>query len=229
MVSIVIPAFNEEATVADVVRAALSYGGAKQVIVVDDGSTDKTADAARASGAMVIRLEQNSGKARAMDAGVRAATSDVIVFLDADVTGLDAERISRIAGPVIRGEKEMYVGIRARKTIMLNSVLHLFPILGGERAITRALWEAVPKRRKKGFEIEIALNHAAKSTTKGMGFELVPGIKNTIKEKKYGLVLGFLRRLRMIWQIACVSFDIYALEQLKAGTLRLKKVFVAAE
>jgi glycosyltransferase involved in cell wall biosynthesis len=223
MVSIIIPAYNEAKTVGAVVRAALSYaketaadsGRPSEVIVVDDGSTDGTAEAARAAGASVIRLSENGGKASAMNAGVQTAKNDVIIFLDADVTGLDAEKIGRIAAPVLRKEREMYVGVRARKTIVLNALLHVFPVLGGERALTKELWTRVPARRKRGFEIEISLNHAAKNMPKGMGFELIAGVRNTIKEKKYGLAIGFYRRLVMIWQVLRASIEIYAIEPVK--------------
>ena len=215
MVSIIIPAYNEEGTIGDVVSSALKFSGGKEVIVVDDGSEDKTAQIARALGAKVITLAENQGKAGAMEAGVLAALSDVILFLDADVIGLTNEKLDKIVQPVLRGDKEMYVAIRARRTFWLNRILHIFPILGGERALTRELWNSVPKKHKKGFEIEIALNHAAKQTKKGMGFEIIYGLRHIIKEKKYGFFVGLARRLRMSYQVARISLAIYVAAPLK--------------
>lgn len=209
-VSIVIPAFNEASIIGLSIEEALCCVEASEVIVVDDGSTDGTADAARlAAPSVVIRLACNGGKAAAMDAGVRAARNDIILFMDADVSGHTPETLSRIVQPVITGQYEMYVGLRARNTVWLNRLLHFFPIIGGERAVTRRLWETVPGAYQEGFKIEIALNHTAKQFEPGMGFELISGTRHHTKEKKYGLWLGSVRRLYMIFDVVMISVQIY--------------------
>jgi cellulose synthase/poly-beta-1,6-N-acetylglucosamine synthase-like glycosyltransferase len=78
--SVVIPAHDAEATIGRAVAALAGH----DVVVVDDGSRDGTGDKARAAGARVVRLETKGGPARARNAGVRAAESDVVVFTDAD-------------------------------------------------------------------------------------------------------------------------------------------------
>lgn len=177
---------------------------------MDDGSSDMTADlAARAGASKVIRLAQNGGKAAAMAAGVQAASDDIILFLDADITGLTPDKLSSIVQPVIDGRFAMFVGVRARKTIWLNKLLHYTPIIGGERAVTRQLWDSVPQRYREGFKIEIALNHRAKHFAHGMGFALIPGTVHQIKEKKYGLFTGLLRRVLMIADLLVISGQIY--------------------
>ncbi|WP_416139577.1 glycosyltransferase family 2 protein [Halomonas sp. HK25] len=212
MVSIVIPAFNEAATVGRCANAGLHHPSVDEVIVVDDGSSDGTGEAAAAAGATVIRLDKNSGKAAAMDAGIRAAKHNIILFLDADVTGYTEQMLTRIANPVIDGKFEMYVGVRARETIWLNRLLRFFPIISGERAVTRRLWDSIPIKNRKGFKIEIALNHASKQFKRGMGFELITGTRHHIKERKYGLLLGFWRRVKMVAEIVVISFRLYLLE-----------------
>ena len=98
-----------------------------------------------------------------MSRGVAAARNDLIFFCDADLTGLTAEAISRILTPVLLRDYGMFVGIRARRTYWANRLLHFTPILGGERALTRALWDQVPPAYKRNFQIEIALNFFAKT------------------------------------------------------------------
>ncbi|HEX6928299.1 MAG TPA: glycosyltransferase [Gammaproteobacteria bacterium] len=211
MVSVIIPAFNEEATIARKVGEVIDHPSVREVIVVDDGSNDRTAALAAAAGARVIHHARNGGKAAALDAGVAASSGNCLLFLDADVTGYTHAALSRIIDPVVSGHYEMFVGIRARRTIWLNRVLHFFPIIGGERALTRELWSSVPHDRKQGFQIEITLNYFAKQTAKGMGFALIPGTRHYTKEKKYGLMVGLFRRAGMIRDVVAVSFRLYVL------------------
>ncbi|HEX7030371.1 MAG TPA: glycosyltransferase [Gammaproteobacteria bacterium] len=211
MVSVIIPAFDEAATIAQKVAEVIDHPSVREVIVVDDGSNDATAELAAAAGARVIRHTENGGKAAAMDAGVAASSGQYLLFLDADVTGYTHAMLSRIIDPVVSGRYEMFVGIRARRTIWLNRILHFFPILGGERALTRELWQSVPHHYKQGFQIEITMNWCAKWTGKGMGFALIPGTHHRIKEKKYGLFVGLVRRIDMFRQVIAISFRLYVI------------------
>lgn len=222
MVSVIIPAFDEADTIAAVVASVLPHPWVEEVIVVDDGSGDATAAVATQAGARVIRLDRNSGKTAAMAAGVHAAKSDILLFLDADVTGHSEQALSRIMQPVIDGRYEMHVGLRARSTLILNRLLRYFPIIGGERALTRRLWEALPADHVNGFEVEIALNYTAKQFDKGMGFELIYGTTHRTKEHKYGLLVGLARRLRMIGHVVSISFRLYVLGAIQRVYGRIK-------
>ena len=82
--SIVIPAKNEAATIADVVASARSEYPEAEIIVVDDGSTDATADLAEAAGASVIRHPESLGNGAAVKSGARAATGEILALMDGD-------------------------------------------------------------------------------------------------------------------------------------------------
>lgn len=113
-VSVVIPALNEEEPIAEVVRAVLATKLAQEVIVVDNGSTDRTSARAREAGARVVS-EPTPGYGRACAAGVRAAknNSEIIAFLDGD--GSDcAELMPRIVQPIIDRTQDFVIGSRTR-------------------------------------------------------------------------------------------------------------------
>jgi len=82
--SIVIPAKNEAAAIGKVVAAATSHYPDAEVIVVDDGSSDATADEARQAGAIVVQHPESLGNGAAVKSGARAASGDVIAFMDGD-------------------------------------------------------------------------------------------------------------------------------------------------
>jgi len=112
MTTAVIPAFNEEKTVAEVIAGARRH--VSEVLVVDDGSKDSTAEKAVAAGAKVIRIPRNSGKANALSIGLTTAAingSDIVVCLDADGQH-DPDDIPRIIGPIVDGRADMVIGSR---------------------------------------------------------------------------------------------------------------------
>lgn len=222
MVSIIIPAFNESKTIGPLVRSLVGHPSIAEIIVVDDGSTDTTVQQATDAGARVIRMEKNGGKGAAMDRGVSHASSDIILFLDADLAGITHQKISRIINPVLENRYDMYIGILSRRNYWLNRILHIFPILAGTRAVRRTLWDVVPLRYKKGFQIEIALNYFSRTTERHSGFEVVGGISHAIKEKKHGLLLGMWYRLIMIGHIISISFQLYIVFSLKQ---RIRSLF----
>ncbi|MEO6923291.1 MAG: glycosyltransferase family 2 protein, partial [Bryocella sp.] len=122
-VAIVIPAWNESATIADVVRSARAYG---LPIVVDDGSTDETAALAREAGAEVISHEQNRGYDGALNSGFQRASElecEIIVTADADGQH-DPMLITKFVDAIDRGA-DVVIGIRSRKQRFAE---HLFAL-----------------------------------------------------------------------------------------------------
>jgi glycosyltransferase involved in cell wall biosynthesis len=114
MISVVIPALNEEEPIAAVVRHCLATGLARDVIVVDNGSSDRTTERALGAGAKVVS-EPTPGYGRACAAGIRAlsAECDIIVFLDGD--GSDCpEFMPQLVEPIQRGEQDFVIGSRTR-------------------------------------------------------------------------------------------------------------------
>lgn len=108
----IIPAYNEERFIASVALATRDY--ATHVIVVDDGSTDRTAYLAEAAGAVVVRMPQNGGKAEALNAGFRRSREfkpDVVVCLDGDAQHEPSE-IPRLMRPILAKEADVVIGSR---------------------------------------------------------------------------------------------------------------------
>jgi len=112
-VSVIIPAFNEGAAIADVIAALGAAGPWHEIIVVDDGSGDDTSARATAAGATVVRHPYNKGNGAAVKSGVRRATGEYVMIIDGDGqhSAADAQRlVARL------GEYDLVIGARSSST-----------------------------------------------------------------------------------------------------------------
>ena len=171
-VTVILPAFNEEVSIGSVVLLTRYY--ADSVIVVDDGSSDRTAEIARKAGAEVIVHEVNKGKGAALKTGFAAADdlgADIIVTMDSDGQHNPAE-IPKLVEPIIKGKADMVNGSRylngldkntpayrrVGQTILdevtnLNSGLHITDSQSGFRAFS-ASTKDIFRFKAQGMAIE---------------------------------------------------------------------------
>ena len=201
-VAAVVPAFNEEKTVGAVVRALKACPLIGEVVVVSDGSTDRTEEeAVRAGADRLLRLPENVGKGEAMRRGADAVKAGTLFFCDADLLGFSPENAVEILRPVIDGRYDMCTGLRDRGPLLTRVIAHL-PLLSGERALRRPVLEGVPPEFLQGFRVEIALNYFCRAN--GLPYGSVPtrGVRNFRKMEKVGFLRGLAGYLQMIWQIA---------------------------
>lgn len=112
-ITAIIPAYNEQISIGSVVLAARNY--VDRVLVIDDGSTDRTSEIAELAGAEIIHHEKNMGKGEALKTGFHAAEdSDILVTIDGDGQHKTSE-IPNIIQPIIDGEADIVNGSRYLK------------------------------------------------------------------------------------------------------------------
>jgi glycosyltransferase involved in cell wall biosynthesis len=197
--TVLIPAYNEEATIAKVVRVAKEAGF--PVVVADDGSKDRTAQEAERAGAKVVRLGENRGKGGAIAEGLKAVATPLVLLLDADLLGLKPEHLHALLAPVARGEAEMTVGVFRGGRLSTDLAMRLTPFLSGQRALATEALKGVPGLAGARYDLELLLTRHARARGWRVRYLPLPGVSQVMKEEKRGLLKGFLHRLRMYWEI----------------------------
>lgn len=200
-VAAIVAAFNEESTIGPIVKALAESGRFREVIVISDGSTDRTAEIARMNGASLVhQLPWKHGKGSALMHGVAHTDAEILFFCDADLIGFSAEHIDRVLNPVLNGKLAMCVGLRDRGGFIMKLSAHL-PLIGGERAMRRHVFEDIPDKYLHGFMVESALNYYCRSRKLPYGTVELPGLGIRRKMQKVGFWKGLMEYIHMDWQV----------------------------
>lgn len=204
MIVAIVPALNSEDTVAATVHALGSIAQVESVVVVDDGSSDATAEMARNAGADVVVLDENRGKGGAVSAGVRAIDGvEVVLLVDAD-TGDTAKAAAALIGPVVdrsaamtvavvpdaagRGGFGLVVGV-AREALLRATGQKFAAPLSGQRAIRKEVLDQVELAPRFGLEVGLTLDVCELN-------EVVVEVEAAFDHRHTGRNLaGFLHRL----------------------------------
>ena len=170
-VSVVIPAYNEEATIRRVIETAKD-ADTDEIIVVDDGSKDRTSRIAAKAGARVIKHSKNMGKGAAMSTGVENSRGNMIVFLDADLRSLTPASINRLIRPLKDDDadfvKSYYSQYRSKTGTsfflyrpllrkLFNNIDFTHPV-SGQISGRRSFFERIEFRDDYGTDISILLD-----------------------------------------------------------------------
>lgn len=214
MISAIIPAYNEESTIAKLVSTLKTSGLFSEIFVVNDGSTDRTAFQAQRNGATVISLPKNMGKGGALTVGVRASKEPIILFLDADISGITAEHLRNLINPILNNEAEMTVGL-IPKWRWVNELNESLPLLSGQRAMKREIFEQVPEELRKGYQIEEALNYYCEINDQKVKTVNLDGIEHLQKIPKRNFVFGLGGYLKMSFQVAKIFVVVRVVKMFK--------------
>ena len=202
-VNLVIPAHNEAEHIAAIVRAALRASLVGRIILVDDGSTDGTAEAAAAADSRleVLRTQLNQGKAAALLLGIQAADSDLIAFLDADLIGLRPEHIDDLIRPVLTGDSDMTLGLFRGGRLRTDLAHRTTPYLSGQRCLRWGPFRDTPLLADARYGVEVALSLHARRRRLRVRSVVWNGVTHVTQPEKHGAVRGYLSYLRMYSEI----------------------------
>ncbi|WP_352419640.1 glycosyltransferase family 2 protein [Proteiniborus sp.] len=200
-VTVVIPAYNEEKTIGEVIKVVKKVNLVDKIIVVSDGSIDKTVDIALKHEVEILELENNVGKGGALSRGVNATYSEIILFLDADLIGLKEQHIIDLLIPVLNHEVDMTIGVFSNGRLTTDLAQKVAPYLSGQRAIKRYIFENIPNIDITRYGVEIALTKYVMSHGIKSKEIMLENLTHVMKEEKLGIVKGFASRMKMYWDI----------------------------
>jgi polyisoprenyl-phosphate glycosyltransferase len=214
-ISAIIAAYNEEKTIADVLGVLTRSPLIDEIIVVSDGSTDRTVEIARGfDGVRTIALKENRGKGYAMRVGVDNAAHDVFFFVDGDMYNVTDAHIEALCLPVLRDRCDMNIGVRNRGAVLnfLHLRMQCGPVLSGIRVMRRAVWDEVPTQYMERFKIEAALNCFCSRAGFRQQHTVIHNLNHVLKESKFGLRSGLRSRWDMLSEVFVLLVDLHVLE-----------------
>ncbi|MEI6229011.1 MAG: glycosyltransferase family 2 protein [Candidatus Saccharibacteria bacterium] len=200
-ISIVIAAYNEEPRIAEVLKVVEKHPLISEVIVVNDGSQDKTSEVARRFDVTLLENPKNIGKTLSVKRGIEHAKGDIIMLIDADLKGLNDDSIRRLAAPVINGEVDWTLSLRDNSTWFMK--LAKMDWISGERVVPKKLLldDVIWSRPDISYGLETLMNKSLLMQGTTFCSVYLPNLTITNKSEKIGAFRGAIGEIQMFRQI----------------------------
>lgn len=200
-VTAIIAAYNEEKTIGPIIDVLKEVPLIEQIVVVSDGSTDRTVEIARNKGVEVVELLHNIGKGGALYRGLEYIRTEVVLLLDADLVGLQKEHVEALIQPVLANEADVTIGVFEEGRFATDFAQKIAPFLSGQRAIKANILQNIPDMEVSRYGVEVAINRYVRKNGVRVKLTKLTGLTHVMKEEKLGLVKGLKERVKMYWEI----------------------------
>lgn len=223
-ITCIVPAFNEGPRMGKVLDIIKENDLFKEIIIIDDGSSDDTLIVARNYAAgdrriKIIKNKNNLGKTNSVINAVKESRGELIVLLDADLVGLDNKHISKMLYFILNGEFDMTILDRGGDRMAILGPLQSWVsrLIGGERAFWKKDFLRIKFTRRSSYALEQIMNIFY--VTEGLKVRTVycPDLFCTYQFTKKGKIRGLITYAKMF-------FEIYKLSEAKGYYLQVRDV-----
>jgi glycosyltransferase involved in cell wall biosynthesis len=208
-IAVIVPTYNEALNIAGVLKVIQATPIVDEIILVDDGSKDKTVEILRQAAAedrriKIIQHEKNKGKGQAIFSGWSATNAPILLLLDADLKSLKPAHIEELLAPVLENRADMTLGLFRGGHFMTDFSHWLTPFLTGQRALRAELLKYISHEAAAGYGFEVALTVAASQQNYRKRIVFLKGVwhpSSEFRTERGGYWNGKMWRFRMYGQI----------------------------
>ena len=208
-ISVIIKAYNEEKNIGRVLKVVSKIDWIDEIIVVDDGSTDKTAQISNKFAnkkLKVVSHSKNRGMGAGMATGIKTAKFDLLLFLDADLIGLTEQHILKILSPIIfTREADLSLGVFGLKKISKDTSTKIanrfLPLIAGQRAIWKKSLPPISEIDKSRYGADLLIaKHVGKKRRAVVKLDGLSQV--TIEQNANGnIISAFRARMKMYKEV----------------------------
>ncbi|GHA67635.1 glycosyltransferase family 2 protein [Pontibacter akesuensis] len=221
-VSCLIPCYNERQRIAAVLEVVSKVKYIRQVVCVDDGSTDGTADYIKANWpqVLVVQQQRNSGKVAAIQQGLKSITNELVLLMDADLQDLRTDEIEAAIAAITESPSVDMIILRRINSPWFVRWYRSDILLSGERLIRKADLEQVMQLKPERYQLEVAINRYMLRHKKQVRW-MPWSARNTYKVNKLGVLDGSKKEFRMYVEIVSFVGFSHMLLQLTSFTRKI--------
>jgi glycosyltransferase involved in cell wall biosynthesis len=221
-VTCLIPCYNEKERVAHVLEVITKIQRIKQVLCVDDGSTDGTADYIRGNWpqVQVVQLQENQGKTAAIRHGLKYVKHEVLLMMDADLQGLVKDELEEALETYQKHSDINMIILRRIRSPWFVKWYRSDVLLSGERILRTADLKQVLQQNLKSYQLEVAINRYMLKNRKVVRW-MPWSAMNTYKVDKLGVLDGSKKEFRMYVEIVSFVGFSHMMLQLASFTKRV--------
>ncbi|RLD62671.1 MAG: glycosyltransferase family 2 protein [Bacteroidetes bacterium] len=214
-ISVILCAYNEEKSIENVIFSLANSNVFDEIIVVNDGSTDNTRKIIESLkekfDIIDIHFPKNKGKGYAMATGIEKANAEIIVFCDADLSGLKKEHFLQLVEPLLDNRADMVLG-QPIVNFSIDYTYNPLKLLTGERALYKKdILPILEKIKTSRFGVETIINLYYKAHKKRVEMVLLSGLKHFIKFEKANRLQAMKQYLQAGHQITFTTVNNYGL------------------
>lgn len=207
-ISCIIPVYNEEANISNVLEILLKIAWLDEVIVVDDGSSDKTVSVVSRFKNPKLHLvvcKRNQGKGAALYRGIKKAQNDLLIFIDGDLIGLKEEHLLEIVNPILFSKTaDLSLGVFAISKLNKNAGTKIanraVPWITGQRAIYRKNLPDLSAIKRSRYGVDLLISKKFKKSQ--IKIVKLDGLSQSVKEDKLDFFSAMRARAKMYYQIS---------------------------